>query len=271
MMEKDVPPETTRPPRTWRSVLAWFGLLLMTASFIWWQGSADFELPVRSTTPDQPFSVVAVDPGHGGQDSGAMCGNVMEKDLTLDIAQRLDRILQIRGLATVLTRVGDSYVSLAERAALTNRVPKCIFVSIHFNEGNKAVSSGVETYYADHQVTSATPLVSWLPFLMRTSTQAPNFESQSLAGFIQESLVTRTQAVNRGTKAGQFFVIANVQHPAVLIEGGFLSNQEDTNKLGNIDYREQIAMAIADGIIRYRDILKQRQAILAVTARRESE
>ncbi len=263
-------PKPTRS-HAWRSILAWFGLLLMTASFVWWQSRTGLELPVRSTTNDQPFSVVVLDPGHGGQDSGAMCGNVMEKDLTLDIAQRLDRILQMRGLATVLTRVGDSYVSLAERAALTNRVHNCIFVSIHFNEGNKTVSSGVETYYADHQVTSGTPLVSWMPFLMRASTQAPNFESQSLAGFIQESLVARTQAVNRGTKAGQFFVIANVQNPAVLVEGGFLSNQDDTQKLGNNDYREQIAAAISDGIIRYRDILKQRQATLAATVRPESE
>jgi N-acetylmuramoyl-L-alanine amidase len=259
------------PSRAWRTVLAWLGLLLMTVSFAWWQWSAGSELPVRSTTNEQPFSVVVLDPGHGGQDSGAMCGTVMEKDLTLDIAQRLDRILAMRGLATVLTRVGDSYVSLAERAALTNRVRSCIFVSIHFNEGNKAVSSGVETYYADHQITSGTPLVSWMPFLMRASAQAPNFESQSLAGFIQESLVARTQAVNRGTKAGQFFVIANVQHPAVLVEGGFLSNRDDTNKLGNTDYREQIAAAISDGIIRYRDILKQRQATLAATVGPESE
>jgi N-acetylmuramoyl-L-alanine amidase len=266
-MDEEAPAEPTRSTHVWRTVLAWLGLLLMSASFVWWQ--LQEAPPVRSTATDQPFSVVVLDPGHGGQDSGAMCGDVMEKDLALDIAQRLDRILQTRGLATAMTRVGDSYVSLAERAALTNRVRNCIFVSIHFNEGNRAVASGVETYYADHQVTSASPLVSWLPFLTRVSGQAPNFESQSLAGFIQESLVTRTQAINRGTKAGQFFVIANVQHPAVLVEGGFLSNQEDTNKLGNLDYREQIATAISDGIIRYRDLLKERQATLAVTTQSE--
>ena len=194
-----------------------------------------------------------------------MVGEVLEKDLTLDVAQRVDRLLQAQGLATVMTRVGDSYVSLAERAALTNRVPDCVFVSIHFNEGNKAISSGVETYYADHQLSPGKPIVSWLPFLQRAASESANLQSQSLAGFIQEALVARTQAANRGTKTGQFFVIANVRHPAVLIEGGFLTNKEDIAKLGSGDYREQMAAAISEGITRYRDLVRQRPATLAVT------
>ncbi len=269
-----LPPEGGRPRRGMRNLVAWLGLLLMIGSFAWIQWTSESEVPVSSTresAPGQPFAVVVLDPGHGGQDSGAMCGAVMEKDITLDVAQRIERTLQARGLATVLTRVGDSYVSLAGRAALTNRMHSCVFVSIHFNEGNKAISSGVETYYADHQITSGTPIVSWLPFLQRASSQSPNFESQSLAGFVQEALVARTQAVNRGTKAEQFFVIANVQHPAVLVEGGFLSNQDDISKLASGDYRDQIAAAISDGIVRYREVLKQRQATLAVTTPKGTE
>jgi N-acetylmuramoyl-L-alanine amidase len=154
-----------------------------------------------------------------------------------------------------MTRVGDSYVSLAERAALTNRIPECIFVSIHFNETNKENSNGVETYYADHQVTPGIAMVSWLPFLQRASTQAPNLESQSLAGLIQESLVTHTQAIDRGTKTAQYFVIANVRHPAVLVEGGFISNKGENAKLvDNEAYRQQLAQAICDGILRYRSL-----------------
>jgi len=68
--------------------------------------------------------------------------------------------------------------------------------------------------------------------------------------------VTHTHAVNRGTKTEQFFVLANVRHPAVLVEGGFISNKDDAAKLGNADYREEIAAAINDGILHYRDILK---------------
>src|SRR5207302_4572114 len=120
---------------------------------------------LRPPRMHEPFRVVVIDPGHGGQDSGSTVGGVLEKDLTLDVAQRVDRLLQAQGLATVMTRVGDSYVSLAERAALTNRVPDCIMVSLHFNEDNKPVASGVETYYAAHQVTAGLSVASWFPFL----------------------------------------------------------------------------------------------------------
>jgi N-acetylmuramoyl-L-alanine amidase len=236
------------------------GWLLMAVSFAWWQWNSKPQQlgDARPPTKHEPFSVVVIDPGHGGQDSGSVVGGVLEKDLTLDVAQRIDRLLEAQAVATVMTRVGDSYVSLAERAALTNRVPDCVLVSIHFNEGNKAAFSGVETYYADHQLVPGKPLVSWLPFLQRAAYQMPNLESQSLAGFVQEALVARTQALNRGTKAQQFYVIANVRHPAVLVEGGFLTNKEDIAKLSSVDYREQLATAISEGILRFREMVKQR-------------
>jgi N-acetylmuramoyl-L-alanine amidase len=257
-----------RMPQAMRNLVAWMGLLLMVASFAWLQWTSQPAAPTSATAPPtrEPFVVVVLDPGHGGQDSGAMCGGMLEKDLTLDVAQRIDRLLQAQGLTTVMTRVGDGYVSPADRASLTNRVPDCVFVSIHFNEGNKPVSSGIETYYAEHQMFPGKPIVSWLPFLQRTAAEESNLESQSLAGFIQDALVARTQAVNRGTKPEHFFVIANVRHPAVLIEGGFLTNKEDMAKLASGDYREQMAGAISEGIIRYRDLLKQCRTTLAVTA-----
>ena len=251
-----------------QNVIAWIGLLLMLTSFAWLQWTSPPAAAKRERAPPsarEPFPVVVLDPGHGGQDSGAMVGEILEKDLTLDVAQRVDRLLQSQGLATVMTRVGDSYVSLTDRASLTNRVPDCVLVSIHFNEGNKPVSSGVETYYADHQTQAGRPVISWLPFLQRIAAEAPNIESQSLAGFIQEALVARTKAANRGTKPEHFFVITNVRHPAVLVEGGFLTNKEDIARLSSIEYREQIATAISEGIIRYRDLLKQRPPTLAVT------
>src|SRR5205823_3970304 len=210
--------------RVLRNVLALAGLLLIVASFVWMQLHRTERQRAgpqpRTTSPSaasKPFAVVVLDPGHGGQDSGAMCGGMMEKDLTLDVAHRIERRLHEAGLQTLMTRDGDSYVSLADRAAMTNRARDCIFISIHFNEGNKPVSTGIETYYAEHQVTVGTFLASWLPFLQRISSDASNLRSQSLAGFIQEALVTHTHAVNRGTKTEQFFVLANVHHPAVLV------------------------------------------------------
>lgn len=239
--------------------LAWVGFLLMALCFVWLQ----FLVPPRKSepkvqTPPVPksFALVVLDPGHGGQDSGTIKGDLIEKDLTLDVAQRVDRLLQLRGVNTMFTRNDDTYVSLADRAAIANGQNDCVFVSIHFDAA-KPTATGIETYYAVHQVSS-------LSFLQPLSLDSLNVESQSLAKFVQDALVTRTQAINRGTSAQQFFVIANVLHPAILVEGGFLTNADDMNKIGAEYYRDQLANAITDGVMRYREILEQRQTPLVV-------
>ena len=123
----------------------------------------------------------------------------------------------------------------------------------------------METYYAAQQITAGSSVASWLPFLWGVLSESPNSASQNLAGFIQEALVARTRAADRGAKPRQFFVIANVTSPAALVEGGFLTNTEDISKLASEEYREQIAAAVADGIVLYRDAARQRQSALAVT------
>ena len=249
--------------------LAWLGLLMMAASFAWLQFSTPPpslpQIAGEPTAPEEPVPVVVLDPGHGGQDSGTMKAGIPEKELTLDIARRAQRLLQMHGVSTILTRPDDSYVTLPGRAAIANKLPKCLFISIHFDDAEKSTATGVETYYAAHQISDASRLASWLPFLQHIALDPPNTESQSLAGFIQEALVAHTQAVNRGTKPEQFFVVANVRHPAVLVEGGFLTNKEDVSKLSNADYREQIAAAITDGVIHYREVLQHQPAPLAIT------
>jgi len=259
------------------NVLGVAGLLLMFASLVWISFHQEKRPAVyresKATQPQtsKPFAVVVLDPGHGGQDSGAMCGGVMEKDLTLDVARRVDRLLDSEGVATLMTRLGDSYVSLADRAAFGNRATDSIFISIHFNEDNKPVASGVETYYAAHQIDSASSFASWFPFFSRPPSNSPKPESQSLAGFIQEALVARTRSVDRGTQPKQFFVIANVSSPAVLIEGGFITNKDELSKLVSEDYRDQLAAAVADGILRYRDVVSQQKSALAATGQNCAE
>ena len=263
--------------QAFRNALAVAGLLLMIASFVWISLHQETRPPVhrqsKATQPPtaKPFAVVVLDPGHGGQDSGAMCGGVMEKDLTLDVARRVDRLLESQGIATLMTRLGDSFVPLADRAAFGNRVNDSIFISIHFNEDNKPVASGVETYYAAHQIAAGSTLASWLPFFSRAPSNSPKPESQGLAGFIQEALVARTRSVDRGTQAKQFFVIANVSSPAVLVEGGFITNTDELSKLASEDYRDQLAAAIADGILRYRDVVSQQESGLAATGQKSAE
>jgi N-acetylmuramoyl-L-alanine amidase len=240
----------------------------MVGSFIWLQCIAvprrvtriEFETP----PPAAPFAMVVIDPGHGGQDSGTSKNGLVEKDLTLDVAHRVERVLQERGLVVALTRADDRYISLQERATLANNQPDCVFVSIHFDEAGRSAANGIETYYAAHPVELPERIASWLPFLRHTSSEPPNLESQSLATSIQETLVARTQAVNRGTRPQQFYVIANVHRPAVLVEGGFVTSKDDAVKLSNADYREQMAVGIADGILRYRDTLLGKETPLAV-------
>src|SRR4030095_10368439 len=113
--------------RAIRNVLGVAGLLLMIASLLWIsfhqekRPTAYRESKATQSQKSKPFAVVVLDPGHGGEDSGAMCGEVMEKDLTLDVARRVDRLLDSEGVATLMTRLEDSYVSLADRAAFGNR------------------------------------------------------------------------------------------------------------------------------------------------------
>jgi N-acetylmuramoyl-L-alanine amidase len=249
-----------------RRFLAWIGLLLMAASFIWLQllpSRPRLLVDIPAPAAGGPFALVVLDPGHGGRDSGTMKAGILEKELALDVALRVKRFLQLQGVSALLTRTGDTYVSLADRAAIANARHNCVFVSIHFDDATRSAATGVETYYAAHQISNSSRVASWLPFLEQTAPESENVESQSLAAFIQEALVTRTQAVNRGTTPQQFFVIAHVRHPAVLVEGGFLTNTDEMNKLATSDYREQIAAAISDGVMRYRAVLQQQQTPLA--------
>jgi N-acetylmuramoyl-L-alanine amidase len=245
-----------------RTTLACIGFALFVASFVWfdqlprapWSPSSVSE----QSTPHDSGALVVIDAGHGGQDSGMIRAGILEKDLALDVARRLDRILQSKGITTLMTRSGDNYVSLAGRAAAANREQSAVFVSIHFDEA-RPQAAGIETYFGARQVSATPTLVSWFPFLQHAAADQPNSESQSLAAIVQEALVGRTHAVNRGTRAEQFYVISNVRHPAVLVEGGFLTNPDEATKLTTEDYREQLATGIADGVIRYREIMRERQ------------
>ena len=255
-----------------RRALPWLGLVLLAISFIWFvRLLAPPHPPTAQRKPvvyrEQPL-VVVLDPGHGGQDSGAMCGSLLVKDLTLDVALRAELLLRAAGFTTALTRDDDRYVSLAERASLGNRPHDSLFVSIHFNDNARSTASGVETYYAPRP-SAATPfLFSWFPFLQRTEITPLTEKSESLARFLQAALVERTRAVNRGIKPEKFYVIANVRHPAALVEGGFITNKSDVTKLATTDYRQEIASAISDGVYRYREAIRTGKPTLTLAAAR---
>jgi N-acetylmuramoyl-L-alanine amidase len=255
-----------------RRALAWLGLLLLTISFVWFVRLPAVVHPAGASrqprAQGEALPVVVLDAGHGGRDSGAMCGLVMEKDLTLDIALRAELLLRAAGYTTVLTREDDRYVPLAERATVGNRASDAVFVSIHFNDGERAAASGVETYYAFRAGSAPARFFSWLPFFNRADTGSLRMKSESLASCIQAAVVERTRAVDRGIKAEQFYVIANVRHPAALVEGGFMTNKSDVTKLATTEYRQQIAIAISEGVRRYAKAPGIDRHTLAVAAAR---
>jgi N-acetylmuramoyl-L-alanine amidase len=257
-----------------RRCLPWVGLVLLAVSFVCF---VVFRPPVGSVAKPEPPAVegkeplvIVLDAGHGGEDSGAMCGSVMEKDLTLDVARRTELLLRAAGYQTVLTRDADRYLSLAERAAVANDEKNSLFVSIHFNDGERAAASGVETYFAARQRTTPPGLFGWLSFFKPT-TEPQHLLTQSgnLARFLQAALVEHTRAVNRGTKTAQFYVIRNVRHPAALVEGGFITNPTDVTKLTTEKYRQEIASAISDGIHRFRRVTAPNEPTLAWAAQAE--
>jgi len=196
----------------------------------------------------EALPLIVIDAGHGGKDVGARNNGLVEKDLTLDLARRVDKRLQSLGFGTVMTRNDDSYVSLAERAVVGNQYDNALFVSLHFNQGG-GVASGVETFYETEKVP---PEAAWTWIGFFNKSDPSRFESgETLAGYIQTALVLRTEATNRGIKARDLYVVRHVRAPAVLIEAGFLSNAVEARLLGNGEYRERLATAIVEGVMSY--------------------
>jgi len=182
---------------------------------------------IGATANAANFRTVVIDPGHGGHDNGGQWGRVYEKHLALDTATRLEANLKRMGYQTVMTRRSDYFISLPQRVSTANRYRNAIFVSIHFNYTWKEHVSGLETFYY-------------------------NSEGQRLAQFVQSSLVRQTRTVDRSAKFARFYVIRNSKLPSILVEGGFVSNESERNRMKSAWFREQIARGIAEGIQRYR-------------------
>ena len=173
------------------------------------------------------FRTVVIDAGHGGHDNGGQWGRVYVKHLALDTAARLETKLKSLGYQTVMTRRSDYFISLPQRVSTANRYKNAIFVSIHYNYTWKQQVSGLETFYSTE-------------------------EGKRLAQLVQSSLIRRTRTVDRSAKYARFYVIRNTTLPSILVEGGFVSNAEERDRMKSGWFRESIAQGIADGIQRYR-------------------
>lgn len=207
------------------------------------QRSYPVESPIAYQEPVKRYSkgLIVIDPGHGGDDLGTKSLTapiVPEKHMNLTTARYLSEALEKKGYRTLLTRYDDLFIPLKDRAQFANERRPLLFVSVHFNAATSKEAKGIEVFYykSDDK-------------LSRTDA------SKKLAASILGVLVDRTKAPSRGVKHGNYAVIRETTMPAVLVEGGFLTNDEELERLKNPRYLKLIADSIAEGIDRYQLML----------------
>ena len=219
---------------------------------------------------------IVIDPGHGGHDPGAIANRAREAELVLDIALRLEKLLlKHQGIDVVLTRRTDAFVPLEERTAIANREDADLFLSIHANVGRNAAASGVETYFLNFATSPEAEAVAArenagtgmamhsLPDIVRKIALNNKLdESRDFARTVQTSLYRgirqqNAQSRNRGVKQAPFVVLIGAQMPSVLAEVSFVTNKKEAALLRTAAYRQRIAQALFDAVMKYRQSLKK--------------
>ncbi len=184
-------------------------------------------------------TVVVIDAGHGGKDLGCHPDKFYEKHLTLDTAYRLKALLDMRGVPNVMVRDDDYYLTLQQRVSKANKYSRAVFISIHYNYTKSRSVRGIETFYFGGAG-----------------------RSYSLAKSVHSSLLGRVYVNDRKIKPRRgLYVLKHTRHPAILIEGGFLSNKKEREAISKGAYRQALAEGIAEGICKFLGY-KKRQILL---------
>ncbi len=211
---------------------------------------------------------IVIDPGHGGKDPGAVYNGMREKDIVLEISKYLyDYLKADPDLNIHLTRDKDIFIPLEERTAIANKLKADIFVSIHANAAKNKAASGLETFVfnvtndraalevAALENQATTKSISDLQGILKDILKYSKLEeSVSLAGSVQSNLVKSVNATkkqNLGVKQAPFYVLVGATMPAILVETGFISNNEDAAKLRSSAYRKKVAKGIYEGLKEY--------------------
>ncbi len=227
----------------------------------------------RITLPLTRIKKIVIDAGHGGNDPGTIGKRgLREKDVNLDIAKRLSKLLRADGIDVVMTRSTDSFIPLERRVAIANNSRADLFISIHSNANRVRSLNGLEVYYISSNVSdskralycaqnaalnldksffASNPslnLKATLWDMIHTSNRA---ESVRLARYVCGAVDNNLNTKVLGTKGAPFYVLKGARMPAILIEAGFLSNYQEERLLKNAYYRQQIAESIEQGIHRY--------------------
>jgi N-acetylmuramoyl-L-alanine amidase len=238
--------------------------------------------------PRDRFDTIVIDPGHGGEDRGARgATGLLEKELVLDVAERVAHRLRGQGLAVLLTRDDDTFVPLEIRTSVANDARADLFVSIHANSAPSAAPSGIETFFVSlessdesaHRVAtreneafgqtgpahrSDDPLVALLGDMIVSEYVS---ESSEFSKLVQGELASVRGAGTRGVKQAPFVVLMGVQMPASLIEIGFLSNPDDERALAGRDHRDAIAEAITRAVVDFGKRYDARRGVGEVSRR----
>ena len=200
-------------------VLSVAGLLLAFLA----DGSYAARSSSNSGEDGSPITVV-IDAGHGGHDRGGIPGQrIAEKVMTLDVAQRLRKVLAADGYRVVMTRDSDVFVPLGTRVAIANSYRNAVFVCIHFNATGRSGASGIETYFYSR-------------------------DSLPLASAIHYYVAGGAPSDNRGVRRRGYYVLRKTRIPAVLVECGFLTNPTEAAYAQTTSYRQKLAEEIAAGV-----------------------
>lgn len=190
--------------------------------------------PLAPSIPSISKKVVLIDAGHGGEDFGARSCTTpryQEKNLTLSTSKLLKTYLEQMGFAAIMTRNEDVFVPLDKRAKIANQLKPELFVSVHYNSAPSKEAEGIEVY-----------------FFRDKEDQTRTKASRSLAQDVLTKIEKSTGARSRGVKHGNFLVIRETEIPAILVEGGFLTNSSEMDRIKDPAYLKKIAWGIAEGI-----------------------
>ncbi len=227
--------------------------------------------PVATKPPG--IQIIVVDAGHGGGETGAKGPTgLLEKDVTLDVAKRLQAGLSKRlGVKVILTRDADRQVSLDDRTAIANHERADLFLSVHVNASLAKEARGAETYFLSYQATDdesraiaalenntlgveSPPGNTGLGLVLWDLAQSQYLaESSKLAETIQQNLNQALRIESRGIKQAPFRVLMGATMPAVLVEIGFITNAEEEQRLKEDAYRDRIAAAIVDSVAAFKE------------------
>lgn len=211
----------------------------------------------RKLSAGTKIKTICLDAGHGGKDPGNMEGTKREKDYTLLFSRELKTQLEAAGYKVLQTRSRDEFIDLDERPTYANRRKADLFISLHFNSAAATSASGIEVFCL---TPAGAPSSHARPEGYSGSSLPGNKNDDHnmlLAYQLQKNLVKETKAEDRGIVRARFIVLKTVAMPAVLVEGGFMSNPSEGRKLADTDYRKSMAKGLVDGVKAYAKLVER--------------